>query len=242
MSKHRTVKIGIIGTGQIGTVHLENYEKIPGVELVAACDVDEGQLKLTSERFKIPHTYTKFRELLQRDDIEAVDICLHNNFHAPIAIAAFEAGKDVFCEKPMAGTYVDAKAMLEAARQYDRKLSIQLGLLFKSETKVAKRLIDEGKLEKSTMPVQVDSGARAVPMWMAMVHSLSCKWRWLPVEPYSIWAYTIFRKCSIYWANRPWNASVENCIKKWVWTRNDRKSADLMSRNWDWASHIMKAD
>lgn len=146
MSKGSKIRIGMIGAAQIATVHLENYAKIPDVEVVAACDIDAATLERTADRFSIPHRYQKFRDLLARDDIDAVDVCLHNNLHAPVTIAAFEAGKDVYCEKPIAGTYADGCAMVNAARRLGRKLSIQLFTLFKSETKVAKLLIDEGKL------------------------------------------------------------------------------------------------
>jgi len=77
-----------------------------------------------------------------------VDVCLHNNLHAPVTIAALEAGKNVYCEKPMAGSYADAKAMLETARACNRKLSIQLSTLFSKETKLARRLIADGRLGK----------------------------------------------------------------------------------------------
>ena len=145
---NRKVKLGIIGVGQIGKIHLERYAKIPDMEMVAACDIDAPELRRVSELHKIPHSYEKFRDLLERDDIEAVDVCLHNNLHAPVTIAALEAGKHVYCEKPMAGAYADAKTMLEAARRCGRNLSIQLGLLFTPESKMAKRLIDEGHLGK----------------------------------------------------------------------------------------------
>ncbi|MFA6240512.1 MAG: Gfo/Idh/MocA family oxidoreductase [Candidatus Hydrogenedentales bacterium] len=148
METNRPIRIGIIGVGQIGKVHLENYAKIPGAEIVAAVDIDEPELERVVERFAIPSRYVSYREMLQRDDIEAVDVCLHNNLHAPVTIAALEAGKNVYCEKPMAGTYVDAKTMMDAARRCGRKLSIQLGLLFASETKVAKHLIANGHLGK----------------------------------------------------------------------------------------------
>ena len=106
----RTIRIGIIGIGQIGKAHLENYSKIPGVEIVAASDVNPAELKSVADRFGIPHQHADFRELLRRDDVEAVDVCLHNNLHAPVTIAALAAGKHVYCEKPMAGAHVDAKA------------------------------------------------------------------------------------------------------------------------------------
>jgi predicted dehydrogenase len=75
-----------------------------------------------------------------------VDVCLHNNFHAPVTIEALRAGKHVYCEKPMAGSYVDARDMLETAKTEGRKLHIQIGTLYSKETKAAKRLIEEGHL------------------------------------------------------------------------------------------------
>ena len=140
------VKIGIIGVGQIGKSHLQRYADIEEVEVVAAADVDEGELARVAAEHGISHTYGDFCQLLQRDDLVAVDVCLHNNLHAPVTIAALEAGKHVYCEKPIAGAYVDGKAMVDTARQCGRKLSIQLATLFSKETKVARRLIDAGRL------------------------------------------------------------------------------------------------
>jgi len=142
------IRIGIIGVGQIGKHHLQEYAKIPAAEVVAAADVNEAELKKVAGDFKIPNVYTDFRKMLARDDIQSVDVCLHNNFHAPMTIAALRAGKNVYCEKPMAGSYADAQAMFNAAKETGRKLSIQLGTLYSKETKVAKRLIDQGKLGK----------------------------------------------------------------------------------------------
>jgi predicted dehydrogenase len=144
----RKVRIGIIGTGQIGTHHLDIYSHMPDVEVVAACDIDEPKLKSKAAQFHIPNLYTNFRELLQRDDIESVDVCLHNNLHAPVTIAALEAGKHVYCEKPMAGAYHDALAMYETAKRTGRRLNIQLNTLVSKETRAAKELIDAGQLGK----------------------------------------------------------------------------------------------
>jgi predicted dehydrogenase len=141
------VKIGIIGVGQIGKRHVAAYQKLP-VELVAVADVDEAEARKVAAENGIPKTFTNFRDLLAMEEIEAVDVCLHNNLHAPVSIAAMEAGKHVYCEKPIAGAYVDGKAMVEAARKTGRMLSIQLGSLFGMETKAALRLIQEGYLGK----------------------------------------------------------------------------------------------
>jgi predicted dehydrogenase len=143
------IRIGIIGVGQIGKHHLNIYrEKVPDAEIVAIADIDEAEAGRVSEAYSIPDVYTDFRELLKRDDIAAVDVCLHNNLHMPVTVAAFEAGKHVYCEKPMAGAYCDAEVMLKKAKELDRKLLIQLRNIFIPETKAAKMLIDEGRLGK----------------------------------------------------------------------------------------------
>ena len=121
---------------------------MPGVEVVAACDIDEPKLNRICTRFHIKNRYLNFRELLQRDDIEAVDICLHNNLHAPATIAALEAGKDVYCEKPMAGSYIDAETMLATAKRLGRRLAIQLNTVYSKEVRAARELIDAGRLGK----------------------------------------------------------------------------------------------
>ena len=142
------LRLGIIGNGQIGTMHVKKWQDVPGVELVALCDIIPERAEKLSAEYDVPKTFKWFRELLAMDEIDAVDVCLHNNKHAPVSIAAMEAGKHVYCEKPMAGAYVDAKAMLDASAKTGQMLSIQLGTLFAKETRAAKRLIDDGHLGK----------------------------------------------------------------------------------------------
>ncbi|MBN1641731.1 MAG: Gfo/Idh/MocA family oxidoreductase [Anaerolineae bacterium] len=142
------VRIGVIGVGQIGKHHLNNYQKIEAAEVVAIADVSEEELARVSAGYGIADTYPAFRDLLARDDIEAVDVCLHNNLHMPVTVAALEAGKHVYCEKPMAGAYADAETMYHTAQACGRKLSIQLGTLYAKETKAAKYLIERGSLGK----------------------------------------------------------------------------------------------
>ena len=140
------IRVGVIGVGQIGKHHLNMYTKIAGANVVAAADINEAEGQRAAAQFDIPDLYTDFRQLLARDDIDAVDVCLHNNYHMPVTVAALEAGKDVYCEKPMAGTYQDALRMLQTAEATGRRLSIQLNTLFENETKAAKALIDDGRL------------------------------------------------------------------------------------------------
>ncbi|GMA59926.1 hypothetical protein GCM10025859_03660 [Alicyclobacillus fastidiosus] len=75
------VRVGVIGIGLIGKHHLENYAKIDGVDVVAVADINAAELRRVADQYNIPHVYTDFRQLLQRDDLDAVDVCLHNNYH-----------------------------------------------------------------------------------------------------------------------------------------------------------------
>jgi predicted dehydrogenase len=142
------VRIGVIGVGQIGKSHLRNYDAIDAAEIVAVADINEAEARRVAVMHNIPNVYTDFRELLQRDDIEAVDVALHNNLHMPMTVAALEAGKHVYCEKPMAGAYIDAETMYNRARELGLMLSIQLQTLFSLETRAARALLDAGALGK----------------------------------------------------------------------------------------------
>jgi predicted dehydrogenase len=136
----------VIGCGQIAQKHFAAYAAIPEAELVACADLNEAAARKSAAEYQIPHCYQRYEELLQRDDIDAIDVCLHNNLHRPVTLAAFAAGKHVYCEKPMAGSYADARAMWDAAEQSGKKLHIQLSTLYANETRAAKELIDLGEL------------------------------------------------------------------------------------------------
>lgn len=142
----KKIRLGIIGIGQIGKFHLNNYKDMPDVEIVAAADVNENELAAVAESYNIPNTYTDYRELIQRDDLDAVDICLHNNLHAPVTIDVLRSGKHAYCEKPIAGSYFDGKTMIDAAKECGKMLHIQMAKLFLKEARAAKMIIDKGEI------------------------------------------------------------------------------------------------
>jgi predicted dehydrogenase len=144
------LRIGMIGCGQIARSHMKNYAGIKGAKMVAMCDISAEAVGSAAKEYGVDpkDTYSDFRKMLERSDIDAVDVCLHNNFHAPVTIEALRAGKHVYCEKPMAGSYADALNMLKVRDETGKKLSIQLAMIFSNETRAAKTLIDEGHLGK----------------------------------------------------------------------------------------------
>ena len=140
------LNVGVIGVGQIGKRHIEAYAAMPDVRIVALADLNQAEVQRVANQYGVSQSFTHVRDLLTLKEIAAVDVCLHNNFHAPISIAALEAGKHVFCEKPMAGTYIDALSMYAARERTGQKLGIQMATVFSSETKAARRLIDANAL------------------------------------------------------------------------------------------------
>ena len=145
---NQPLRIGVIGAGQIAQEHFKNYRGIPEVRVVAVADLFPEKVEAARRGFDIADGYSDFAELLKRDDIDAVDVCVHNNKHAPITVAALRAGKHVYCEKPMAGGFRDAADMLDAARAAGKMLHIQMGTLYDADTRAARRLIDDGQLGK----------------------------------------------------------------------------------------------
>ncbi len=142
----KEIRIGIIGTGVISQRHMTVWEKIPDVKIVCGADISRKVLDQWGEKYGVTDLYTDFRDLLARDDIDAVDVCVHNNLHVPISIAAMKAGKHVYCEKPMAGSYRDAKLLYDAQKVFNKKLAIQISSIFNMQSRVARDMIARGDL------------------------------------------------------------------------------------------------
>ena len=142
----KEIRVALLGTGVIAHHHAEQYRELPGVTIAAASDILPKKLDDFCDQYHIEGRYANFREMLKRDDIDAVDVCVHNNLHAPLAIEVMRAGKDCYCEKPLAGSYRDAQAIVRAAAETGRKLHVQLAFLYHGATHAAKRLIEDGRL------------------------------------------------------------------------------------------------
>lgn len=144
----KEIRVGIIGTGVVSHQHMQRYKNIPNVKVVAACDIEQSKLDAWCAQYGVKNCYTDFRELLKQDDIDAVDVCLHNNLHVPMSIAVMKAGKSCYCEKPMAGSYTDAKLLYKASKALGRELSVHLDFLFQPASRIARQMIDNGELGK----------------------------------------------------------------------------------------------
>ena len=145
---NKPIRIGIIGTGFISHRHMKVWAHVPEVTVAAAAEFNEKVLKAWGEQYHIEekNLYTDFREMLKRDDLDAIDVCVHNNLHAPIALAVMKAGFDCYLEKPMSASYYDSKLIYDCAKATGRKLAVQISSMFSAQTLIAKKVIDSGKL------------------------------------------------------------------------------------------------
>ncbi len=142
------LKIGVIGCGSIAQHrHLPEYQMNQQVELVAVCDINEERARQVAEKYGVK-AYTNYEELLQSGEVEAVSVCTPNYLHAPISIAALQAGVHVLCEKPMATSSEEAEAMIEAAKQSGKKLMIAHNQRFVPSHQKAKQIIESGDIGK----------------------------------------------------------------------------------------------
>lgn len=141
------IRIGVVGAGGMGTVHISNYAHIEGCRVAAVCDPTEAGAVKAAE-IGAAHTAT-LEELLALPDIDVVDICTPTFLHKAQALAALNAGKHVICEKPAALSSEDAKAMFDKAKEMGVGLYIGQVLQYAPETNVLRELVRSGVYGKA---------------------------------------------------------------------------------------------
>lgn len=143
------VRIGIVGVGWVAqVVHIPTLLKMPDAEVVAICDRDKARVRLVGEKFGITRQYTDVAQMLEHEQLDAVDVCTSTDAHKDVTIAALKAGKDVLVEKPIARTYAEAAAMADAARETRRKLMVGMNHRFRPDTMILKSFIEGKELGK----------------------------------------------------------------------------------------------
>ena len=142
------LRIGVIGLGWFGEIHCDAIIGIPNLELAALCTRTESRLGELATKFGVKKTYTDYRQLLADPDIDAVSIVTMWDQHSAPAVAALEANKHVFLEKPMASTVEDCRNIIAAAEQ--SKGIIQIGHIcrFNPRYRAAKEAIAAGRIGK----------------------------------------------------------------------------------------------
>lgn len=161
------LKVGIIGAG-IGRFHIKSYQALPTqAQIVALCDANETRLNEVADTYAIPRRYRDYNELFAAGDIEAVSVCLPNSLHAPVAIAALEAGLHVLCEKPLAENLAAAQQVAQAVAKSPGKFMMCFNRRYRLDVQWMKQVLTRGQLGQI---YQVKTGwvrETGIPGWSA---------------------------------------------------------------------------
>jgi predicted dehydrogenase len=148
------VRIGIIGSAFSSNIHAEALQEVAGAKIVAACSPNKEHVEEFARKWRIPHSATDYRELLDRKDIDALVVGVPNDRHREVVVAAAHARKHVIVEKPLAHTLDDADAMVKACARYKVKLMYAETICFSPKYRRAKKLVEEGAIGKLYMAKQ----------------------------------------------------------------------------------------
>ena len=143
----KQLNIGIIGAGRIGKVHMQSITyNVPGARVLGITDVFKDGLQELADKYGIEKVYEDYREMLADKDIDAVLVCSSTDTHADISIEAAEAGKHVFCEKPVDLTPEKVKAVIEAVEKAGVKLQVGFNRRFDHNFANVRAMVNDGKI------------------------------------------------------------------------------------------------
>ncbi|TCC51478.1 Gfo/Idh/MocA family oxidoreductase [Kribbella pittospori] len=142
----RPLRVGVVGLGWAGQSHMTAYESHPGIELVAIAGREPDLRAELGGRFNIEAAYESADSLLEHPKLDAVSVATPTFLHAPISIAALQAGLHVLCEKPLGRTAQEAASVVQAAARNDRVLDVAFNKRGRPAVIALQRLIAQGRL------------------------------------------------------------------------------------------------
>ena len=143
----KKLRVGLVGIGGMGSNHLRCQLGNPRVEVVAICDILPEKMQAAKERFNIPSIpcYTDFKDMIDTEQLDAVDISTPNYLHSIVAVYAMEKGLHVFCEKPDAVSVEEALKMKEASERTGKILMVMRNNRYYTNSQYLKKLITAGE-------------------------------------------------------------------------------------------------
>ena len=139
------VRLGIVGAGIRG-LELMQAALNAGGKIIAVCDLYDGHFRRAQEIQPNTPTTRDYREVIHRNDIEGVIVATSDHWHAPVAIAAMKAGKNVYCEKPMTHTIAEAIEMVRVSKETGRLVQVGSQSLSMQSTRKGKQWLDAGEI------------------------------------------------------------------------------------------------
>jgi myo-inositol 2-dehydrogenase / D-chiro-inositol 1-dehydrogenase len=143
----KKLKLGVIGTGRIGKVHIATLvQSVPQAEVIAVADVNLESAKSLAQKFGIVKVTANYKDIIHNPEVEAVVICSPTDTHAQYIIEAAQAGKHIFCEKPVDLSVSVIKGALEAVKKSGVKLMVGFNRRFDPNFAKVRKMVEEGKI------------------------------------------------------------------------------------------------
>jgi predicted dehydrogenase len=142
----KPVRIAVVGVGYWGPNLVRNFAATPGVEVAYVCDLDESRLKQAVRPFRVGALTTRYSDILEDKTVDAVALATPVASHRPLGLAALEAGKHLWVEKPLAGNVKDAEQLVATARARGLRLMVDHTFVYTSAVRKIRDLIAKGEL------------------------------------------------------------------------------------------------
>jgi predicted dehydrogenase len=145
----KKLKVGIIGTGWIAEAHIQQYNQMPDVDVVAMADLIPGKAEAFKEKWGVQgdvHFYPNHKEMIDNEELDAVSVCTYNATHAECTIYALEHGVNVLLEKPMCVTLEEAAEIVKAEKKSGKVLSIGFQPRGDANMQMIKKIVESGTL------------------------------------------------------------------------------------------------
>lgn len=222
----KETNVGVIGVGAMGYNHVRIYSELENTNLVAISDMVRGTLDSVSKEFNTVG-YVDMDNILQLDDVEAVNICVPTVFHHDVVMNAIEAGKNVLVEKPIASKLTEAREMINAAKDAGVTLATGHVERFNPAVRVAKELIDAGEIGEV-----VTAHAKRLGPYPPRIRDVGVAID-LAIHDIDIFNYLFESKANTVFANM--SSNLKNCEFEdhaEIMTKYDNEVLSILETNW----------
>lgn len=142
----RVLNVGVIGVGLQGESHVEKFCYFENSKVVAVADINPKRVKEVAAKYKVPHAFTDYRDLLKLDEVDAVSIVLPDHLHVKPGVAAAQAGKHILMEKPLATRVADGEEIIRAVKKAKVRFMINFSNRWWPQMRLVKSRFDKGEL------------------------------------------------------------------------------------------------
>lgn len=174
-AKSKPLRVGVLGLGAVADwFHLPHWRELEEegrVVLAAGSDLRPEACESMAEKYSIPKTYLDYREMLRKEQLDIVDVCVHNRLHCQTTVDALKAGAHTLVEKPMAMSVKESLRMIQAAEAANRKLMVAQHLRFENGARKVKRMVESGELGEVYTAKATWLRRRGIPGWGKFVHA-----------------------------------------------------------------------